>query len=55
MKGMAVVLGGIFLFLAFAVLVFSDGLRRWYSGMFFALIGTAMLMNAFYLERAVEE
>jgi len=28
------------------ILNFSDGMRRWYSGSFFALIGIVMLYNA---------
>ena len=28
------------------VFVFADGLRRWYSGIFFAFMGALMLLNA---------
>jgi drug/metabolite transporter (DMT)-like permease len=31
---------------AVIVFVFAHGLRRWYSGIFFALIGAVMLVNA---------
>lgn len=55
MKKLAVVLGVLFLLLAVIVLVFADGLRRWYSGLFFALIGTVTLLNAFYRGGAAEE
>ena len=32
--------------LALIVLVFADGLRRYYSGIFFAVTGTVMLVHA---------
>jgi hypothetical protein len=46
MKRMALVVGILCIGLAIVILVFADGLRRWYSGLFFALIGTVMLVNA---------
>jgi hypothetical protein len=52
MKRLAVVLGVSFLLLAVIVFVFADGLRRWYSGIFFAIIGTVTLLNASYWGRA---
>jgi len=39
-------LGVIFLVWAVAVLVFASGGRRWYSGLFFAVMGLAALANA---------
>jgi hypothetical protein len=48
MRKVAVVLGVIFLLLSVIIFVLADGLRRWYSGIFFAIIGTATLLNAFY-------
>ena len=55
MKSRAVALGVIFLLLAVIMLVFASGLRRWYSGLFFSVIGTATLLNAFYRGGAAEE
>ena len=55
MKRLAVVLGVSFLLLAVIVFVFADGLRRWYSGIFFAIIGTVALLNAFYWGRTAKE
>ena len=46
MSKMALVTGVLCVVLAVIILVFADGLRRWYSGIFFAIIGTVMLINA---------
>ena len=32
--------------LAVVVFVFAEGLRRWYSGIFFVIIGIVLLVNA---------
>jgi len=38
---------GIFSFLIAAVIfVFGDGLRRWYSGIFFVILSVALITNA---------
>ena len=43
---------GIFSFLiAAAIFVFGDGLRRWYSGIFFVILGVALIANAKRLGR----
>jgi len=42
---MYLVLGILFIVLAVIIFVFADGLRRWYSGIFFAMIGTVILVN----------
>ena len=55
MRRVAVVLGIFFLLLAVIVFVFADGLRRWYSGIFFAIIGTVMLVNAVRWRRIVDK
>jgi hypothetical protein len=52
MKKVPVVLGVFFLLLAVIVFVFANGLRRWYSGIFFAIIGTVALLNGFHRGRA---
>ena len=46
MKKVALVTGVLFVVLAIAVFVFVDGLRRWYSGIFFAMVGSVILVNA---------
>jgi hypothetical protein len=43
---MALVSGSVLIALAVLVFVFADGLRRWYAGAFFAIMGTAVLVNA---------
>ena len=49
------VLGVLFIVLAVIILVFASGLRRWYSGIFFALIGTVTLLNGLRWRRGSEE
>lgn len=46
MNKMAFFVGILCIVLAIVIFIFSDGLRRWYSGIFFALLGTVMLVNA---------
>jgi hypothetical protein len=46
MSKVALVFGILFIVLAVVIFVFADGLRRWYSGIFFALIGTVALVTA---------
>ncbi len=46
MNGAGLVWGILYLVLAVIVFVFADGLRRWYSGIFFAIMGTVLLVNA---------
>lgn len=43
-----IILATAILSLLFAIIIFTfaEGLRRWYSGGFFALIGIFMLVNA---------
>lgn len=53
MSRMALVSG--ILFIALAVLVFADGFRRWYSGLFFALTGAIVLVSASRRGRAVSK
>jgi len=55
MRNAAVALGALSLVLSLIVFLFSDGLRRWYSGIFFAVIGTVTLLDAFCRGRAVGE
>ena len=46
MSKMALVAGIICLFATIVILIFADGARRWYSGLFFAVIGAVMFVNA---------
>ena len=46
------ILGILCLVLAVIILVFAEGLRRWYSGIFFALLGSVMLVNGLRRRRA---
>ncbi len=43
---LTLVLGILCIILSVIVFIFADGLRRWYSGIFFLLIGTVTLINA---------
>jgi hypothetical protein len=55
MSKVGLVLGVLFLVLAVIILVFADGLRRWYSGVFFAIIGTVTLLNTLHWRRSPKE
>ena len=55
MSKLALVLGVLFILLALIILVFAGGLRRWYSGIFFAIIGSVTLLNALRWRRTSEE
>ncbi len=55
MSKMALVSGILCIVLAVIVFVFGDGLRRWYSGIFFTMIGILMLVNAFRWRRVADE
>jgi hypothetical protein len=54
-RKVGLVLGVLFLVLAVIIFVFADGLRRWYSGIFFAIIGALTLLNALHRKEGVEE
>lgn len=55
MSKMALVTGIICLAAMIVVLISADGPRRWYSGIFFAIIGAVMLVNAVRWGRATDE
>jgi hypothetical protein len=48
-------IGVLFLVVAVAVFVFADGMRRWYSGIFFAIIGAVALAQALRGRKAAGE
>ncbi len=51
MKKMALVIGILCVVVAVVVFSFAEGLRRWYSGAFFAMIGIVMLLNGWRWRR----
>ena len=55
MRKWVLILGIIFLVLATVVLVFASGGRRWYSGLFFAIMGLVALANASRFEKSAEK
>ena len=55
MRRAALVAGILCIVLTVIVFVFADGLRRWYSGIFFAFMGTVLLVNAMRWRRAPDE
>ena len=52
---LAVVLGILFVVLAVIVFVFAGGLRRYYSGAFFAVMGTVILVDALRRRRGADK
>lgn len=55
MSKLAWVVAILSIILAVVIFVFADGLRRWYSGAFFAIIGTVMLVNALRWRRTADK
>jgi len=55
MSKMALISGILCIVLAVLVFVFAEGLRRWYSGIFFAMVGAVMLVNAFLWRRVTDK
>jgi hypothetical protein len=51
MNKAGLVFGILFIALAVIIFVFADGLRRWYSGIFFVVIGTVVLVNVWRSRR----
>jgi hypothetical protein len=52
MGKMALVSAILCILLGAIVFVFADGARRWYSGVFFAIMGIVMLANAWRWRRS---
>jgi hypothetical protein len=52
MSKMALMLGILCVVVAVVVLIFADGLRRWYSGLFFVFLAVVMFANAARWRRA---
>ena len=55
MSKASLVMGVLCLVLALVILVFADGLRRWYSGLFFLLMGAVALTNAIRMRRVADD
>jgi hypothetical protein len=55
MSKMSLVFGMLCIAIAVVVFLFADGLRRWYSGIFFALIGTVMVVNFLRWRRIADQ
>lgn len=55
MSKAGLVIGIVFILLAVIVFVFADGLRRWYSGIFFAIVGAATLVSTLRWRRVADE
>jgi len=55
MRTAALVFGILFIVLAVVVFVFAEGLRRYYSGIFFAILGTVTLVNALRRQRDADK
>lgn len=55
MKKIELIIGTICLALAVIIFIYAEGLRRWYSGMFFAIIAVAMFLNAWRRQRIADK
>ena len=55
MNKLALVVGILCCVVAVIVFVFADGMRRWYSGIFFALLGAVMLAQTLRWRRDTGE
>jgi hypothetical protein len=54
MNKVTLIVGILCMVLALVIFVFAEDLRRWYSGGFFAIIGTLMLLNAWRWRRRAD-
>jgi hypothetical protein len=55
MNKVTLIVGILCIVLAVIIFVFTDGLRRWYSGAFFAIIGAFMFLNAWRWRRSADK
>jgi ABC-type multidrug transport system permease subunit len=55
MSKVALVTAIVCIVIAVVVFIFADGLRRWYSGIFFAVMALVMLVNALRWRRVAGE
>jgi len=55
MNKVALWIGVLFTVFAVVVFLFADGLRRWYSGIFFAVLGIATLWGAWRARGGTEK
>lgn len=47
----SIIIACLFITLAIVILIFAEGLRRWYSGLFFFIMGSVTMLRALYLHR----
>jgi Flp pilus assembly protein TadB len=55
MSKVALVSGILCIVLAVVIFIFAEGLRRWYSGIFFALIGVVMMLGSMRHRRSADQ
>ena len=55
MNKVTLVIGLLCFVAAVIIFVFADGLRRYYSGIFFAIVGTVMMINALRWRRKADK
>ena len=55
MSKVALISGILCILMAVIVFIFADGLRRWYSGLFFTVMGLVMLVNTLRWRRVAGE
>ena len=55
MSKVGLVVGSLCVVLAAIIFVVADGLRRWYSGIFFAIGGAATLVSTLRWRRVADE
>ena len=55
MSKVGLISGIVCIVMAVIVFVFADGLRRWYSGIFFTIMGTVMLVNTLRCRRVADQ
>ena len=48
MKRLGIILGILFLGLGLFISMYAEGLRRWYSGLFFILLGIILLLTTIF-------
>ena len=45
----------VFIILSVVIFILAEGLRKWYSGLFFLIMGIVALANAIYQNRNIEK
>ena len=55
MNKLALAVGILCCVAAVVIFIFADGMRRWYSGLFFAILGAVTLLQALRWRRNTDE